>query len=58
VTASLGPLPGFPRWTGVTATVTGPHRGRDGELVAVMSIRMTRRGRLWARYHALREGDR
>jgi len=52
--AALGPLPGFPRWTGMRATLTGPCRGGgDGQIVATVSVRLTRRALLWARWRML-----
>lgn len=50
---TLDPLPGFPRWTGVRAVMTGPTRVRDGALTATLSIRITRRARVWARWRLL-----
>lgn len=43
-----GPVPGFPRWTGVKAVMTGPEHVRDGALTVVISVRLTRRAYLWA----------
>ncbi|MGW6009700.1 hypothetical protein [Streptomyces sp. NPDC055210] len=50
---TLGPLPGFPRWTGVKAVMTGPSRTRDGALTASLAVRITWRGRAWARWRIL-----
>ncbi|MBP5931835.1 hypothetical protein F3K39_28285 [Streptomyces sp. LBUM 1479] len=53
MTAHLGPVPPFPRWTGVQAYATGPHHGPDGGLAMTVSARLTRRARLWARWRLL-----
>lgn len=52
--AAMGRVPGFPRWTNVTAHVAGPHgQGADGGLVFAVEIRLTRRARVWARWRMI-----
>jgi hypothetical protein len=51
--AKLGPVAGFPRWTGVRADVCGPTVHRDGALVINLNVRITRRARWWARWRML-----
>jgi hypothetical protein len=52
---TLGPVPGFPRWTGVKATVDPPRqhtvtRHADGRTTVgiPVSVQISRRARLWA----------
>ncbi|MFC8432244.1 hypothetical protein [Streptomyces sp. NPDC057253] len=56
MTAHLGPVPGFPRWTGVKAVMTGPTSVRDGALVTTVEVKVTKRARAWARWRARRKG--
>jgi hypothetical protein len=57
---TLGPVPGFPRWTGVKATVGPPRqhtftRHADGRTTVgiPVSVRLTRRARWWVRWRML-----
>ncbi|NUS82977.1 MAG: hypothetical protein HOY75_09525 [Streptomyces sp.] len=50
---TLGPLLGFPRWTGVKAVMTGPSRIHDGALTVTVSVRITSRARMWALWRML-----
>ena len=56
MTVRLGPVPGFPRWTGVTAVMTGPTGVRDGALVMNVKVKLAKRARLWALFRARRKG--
>lgn len=51
--ARLGPVPPFPRWTGVRADVCGPTVRQNGALVVKLKVRLTRRARLWVRWRML-----
>lgn len=58
--ARLGPVPGFPRWTGVTATIGHPpehhvtHHTDGRTFIEVpVRVRLTRRARWWARWRML-----
>ncbi|WP_159058990.1 hypothetical protein [Streptomyces scabiei] len=53
MTVHLGPVPPFPRWTGVRAYAAGPHRDPGGGLAMTVSARLTRRARLWVRWRLL-----
>lgn len=47
-------LPGFPRWTGARVQYrTAPHE-QPGSLALVVSVRLTRRARLWAAWRTVR----
>jgi hypothetical protein len=50
---TLGPLPGFPRWTGVKAVMTGPSHVHDGVLTVSVAVRITFRARVWALWRML-----
>jgi hypothetical protein len=51
--ATLSPLPGFPRWTGMKGTTTGPRHDVGGQLIATISVRLTRRALMWCRWRML-----
>lgn len=51
--AELRRVPGFPRWTGVTAAVSGPSRDDDGRATFDVTVRITRRARWYVRARAL-----
>ncbi|MFM9602691.1 hypothetical protein [Streptomyces turgidiscabies] len=55
MTVCLGPVPGFPRWTGVKAVMTGPTSVRDGALTATVKVRLTWRALAWARICLVRK---
>ncbi|MDX3681378.1 hypothetical protein [Streptomyces scabiei] len=50
MTMRLGRVPPFPRWTGMSARASGPHDSPEGGLVMTVTVRLTRRARLWARW--------
>lgn len=56
MTVRLGPVTGFPRWTGVKAVMTGPTGVSDGALVMTVNVKVTKRARAWARWRARRKG--
>jgi len=55
VTVRLGLVPGFPRWTGVKAVMTGPTSVRDGALTVTVKVRLTWRARAWAQIRLARK---
>lgn len=54
MSARLGPVPGFPRWTGFRVHVTGPaERSENGALIVNVYVRITRRARWYLRARLL-----
>ncbi|WP_042170110.1 hypothetical protein [Streptomyces sp. NBRC 110035] len=53
MTVRLGPVPGFPRWTGVRAILSSSSV-RDGALVARVKVRLTWRAWAWTYWRTVR----
>lgn len=52
--AAVGRVPGFPRWTNVTAHVAGPTSwSADSGVAFTVEIRLTRRARVWALWRTI-----